>query len=160
MKNIIKTTAIVVMMALSATVTFAQTSGSNNGGNSLPIYSIKVAITHPGANCPHNGTVTSLWKWWNGGTQYLPDVPGTTAYYTQVPWEGHVNSIHPGGSTTWQSVTEAGVNVKPTGHPEAHNGGIFYPPYNPNNPITLNPGTCNTGVGECEEVGIDDPLYD
>jgi len=129
----------VAITTLSATAIFAQ----NNGGNLLPVYSIKIAITDPGTNCPHHGEVRSNWRWIKETNYPYLTVPGTTAYYTQVPWEGIVQSIHPGGG--YSSTTEASVNVVPDGHPEAHNSALVYPPYNPNNPITLNPGTCKPG---------------
>jgi len=67
MKNIIKTTAIVVMMALiSATTTFA-----NNNPGQLPANpSITVVITNAGCGCPEYGYVTGEWLWQKPGNPY------------------------------------------------------------------------------------------
>jgi len=47
MKNIIKTTAIVVMMALSATATFAQTNGFDIGATNLGGTGLEIIATFP-----------------------------------------------------------------------------------------------------------------
>ena len=139
MKPIFRTTAIAVLMALmSATAVFAQNTTGTNTGTTTIIYSITVTITEKGANCPDHGTVKSQWRWFNGAYTY-DWFDGTTANYSNVPWTGQVKSIAP-YSGAWHYTTEASVNLWPTGHPEAHNAAIVYPPYNP---ITLNPGTCN-----------------
>jgi hypothetical protein len=115
---------------------FAETNGQYNGNTYNA--SITVTITDPGTNCPPNGEVRSEWKWSKGTYEYSWRDGTTVLYSGPFPWTGQVTSIHPGGP--YLNPIEAAVQVIPTGHPEAHNAAIVYPPFNP---ITLNPGTCD-----------------
>jgi len=140
MFTILKKAVFAIAIMAMATVSFANDDNNNGNtpGNQSPtvLESITVTINEKGANCPDHGTVESNWRWYNGGATYLWK-KGTSADYCCVPWTGEVKSIHPG--YPYQITSEASVNAYPTGHPEAHNAAIVYPPYNP---IILNMYSC------------------
>jgi len=143
-----KSIVLMAIMTVSLSTSFGQNNNPATGDPEVnaiaPHYaSITVTIDNKGANCPDHGRVDSEWRWSKGTSGHLT-LPGSTAYYSGVPWVGEVHSIHPG--YPYNKIEEAGVNAWPDGHPEAHNGAIVYPPFNP---ITLNPGPCS--CYDCEE---------
>jgi len=134
MCKIFKTTAIVALMVLGATVAFAQSDGQSSMNDK-----ITVTVLSAGTNCPPKGDVESEWHWKNAyNPNQFTSTLGTSFTYTSVPFTGQCVSIHP-GPPWWSDAIKVKVKVTPYLHPEGAVSQMVNPPFAP---IGMTPGPC------------------
>ena len=140
MLKVLKTTAIMVaFMTVSLSMAFAQNNSESNASVPSAFPTITVGIQEKGAYCPDNGTVEASWVWKWPVYPYPEGITTSYANYANTPCTVVLPAQYPG--SPWGDVPlRVIVRVEPSGHPEAKNSLIVYPPFSP---IILNPGPCD-----------------